>query len=95
MKQRIKKLLRPIVYRVQSSWLAKPLYYALDALFVLRYALLGRPRIPEEDIRNVEENVAFIYKSFNRQRLAKRLYRSIKRCYPLARIIIADDSSVP
>ncbi len=51
--------------------------------------------ISENDRRNVEENVTFIFKSFNRQRQAKRLYRSIKQYYSKAKVIIADDSEVP
>ena len=39
--------------------------------------------------------MTFIYKSFNRQRQAKRLYRSIRSYYPDANIIIADDSKKP
>ena len=91
----MKKMLRPLVQRLQKSWLAKPLYYVQDGLFVLRYYLMGKPRISAEDIRNVETNVTFIFKSFNRQRQATRLYRSIKRYYPKVRIVIADDSLKP
>ena len=43
----------------------------------------------------MRENVTFIYKSFQRQNLAKRLYRNIQKYYPGVRVIIADDSSKP
>ncbi len=95
MNDRMKKMLRPLVQRLQKSWLAKPLYYVQDGLFVLQYYLMGKPRISAEDIRNIETNVTFIFKSFNRQRQATRLYRSIKRYYPKVRILIADDSLKP
>lgn len=95
MNERIKKLLRPMVRRIQNTWLSKPLYYLQDGLFVIRYYLMGPPRISADDISNVETNVTFIYKSFNRQRQAKRLYQSIRRYYPAAHIIIADDSKEP
>lgn len=52
----------------------------------------GKPQIRKEDIAQVEENVTFIFKSFNRQRQAKRLFNSIKESYPNVKIIIADDS---
>ena len=92
MKESIKKRLRPLAFRLQNSGLAKPLWYAQDALFVIRYHLMGRPHISAEDIRNVETNVTFIFKSFNRQRQARRLCRAIRRYYPNVRIVIADDS---
>lgn len=43
----------------------------------------------------MRENVTFVYKSFQRQHLAKRLYRSIQKYYPGVRVIIADDSRKP
>ena len=43
----------------------------------------------------MRENVTFLYKSFQRQHLAKRLYRNIQRYYPGVRVIIADDSKKP
>ncbi len=43
----------------------------------------------------MRENVTFIFKSFQRQRLAKGLYRNIQRYYPGVRVIIADDSKKP
>ena len=95
MKERIKEQLRPLLHRVQNTWLAKPLYYIQDGIFVIRYWMMWKPCISGEDIRNVETNVTFIYKSFNRQRQARRLYRSIHRYYPKARILIADDSKDP
>ena len=95
MRARIKKLLRPLAHRLQNSGLAKPLCRAQDALFVIRYHLMGRPHISAEDIHNVETNVTFIFKSFNRQRQARRLCHAIRRYYPNVRIIIADDSREP
>ena len=68
MSERIKKLLRPLAHWLQNSGLAKPLCRAQDALFVIRYHLMGRPHISAEDIRSVETNVTFIFKSFNRNR---------------------------
>ena len=43
----------------------------------------------------MRENVTFIFKSFQRQRLAKKLYRNIQRYYPGVRVIIADNSKKP
>ena len=92
---KLKKRLRPIYKRIKNSVFCKPLYYLNDFYYVIVYALMGKPRISEQDIKNVETNLTFIYKSFNRQRQAKRLYNCIKRYYPKAKVIIADDSSKP
>lgn len=43
----------------------------------------------------VRENVTFLFKSFERQKAAKRLYRNIQRYYPGVRVIIVDDSRTP
>ena len=43
----------------------------------------------------VIDQVTFIYKSFERQSMARRLYFNIQRYYPGARVIIADDSEEP
>ena len=86
--------------RLLYKWLTRapfrvPLYHLENLYFLLRYPLFGKPKIPDMDRQAVEQNVTFIYKSFNRQRLAKRCYRVIKEYYPKARVIIADDSEKP
>ena len=57
--------------------------------------LQGYRKPDEEEIRFVKENVTFIFKSFERQKMAKSLYRNIQSYYPGARVIIADDSRSP
>lgn len=53
-------------------------------------------RMPNaEDAALIRENVTFVFKSFQRQKMAKQLYRNIQRYYPGVRVIIADDSSSP
>lgn len=95
MKKELKKLLRPVVRKLESSWLAPVCYFLLDSFYMVRYRLLGRPHISPDDVKNVEENVTFIFKSFNRQKMARRLYDSIRAYYPGAAIVIADDSAEP
>lgn len=95
LKSNLKTILKPAYHKVQDSFLAVPLYYVQDASFVLRHRLLGKPDISPEDRKNVEQNVTFIYKSFNRQVQAERLYHNIRCFYPDVRIIIADDSREP
>ena len=58
-------------------------------------ALKGYRKPSVEDIELVVLNVTFIYKSFERQRQAKALFKSIIKYYPGVRVVIADDSSKP
>ncbi len=53
------------------------------------------PMPTDEEIGLMRENVTFIFKSFERKRSAKRLYRSIQRYYPGVKVVIADDSKKP
>lgn len=79
-------LLRPV-----QSCVAAAQYCLLD----LWWAIKGYRKPSYEDIRLVSDNVTFIFKSFERQKQAKALYRSIQRFYPGTRVVIADDSSKP
>lgn len=91
----LKKILR-IVYRfIKRSFLCNTFYYLNDLYFVIATKMQGESHIKPEEIEAVEENVTFIFKSFNRQRQAKRLYYNIKGYYPKAEVIIADDSAIP
>lgn len=65
------------------------------AFFKVKWKITGAPKASKEDICNVINNVTFIYKSFERQSMAKRLYRNIQKMYPGAKVIIADDSKTP
>ena len=91
----LKKYGMPIYKCIKKTPLRRPLYYFQDACFVIRYWLYGPPRVSKTDIKNVEHNVTFLYKSFERQKQAKRLYKCLRKYYPKAKIVIADDSSVP
>lgn len=82
--------------------LSKPMWLIYNVVDALQYAffstkwfLQGGRRPDDEEIRLVKENVTFIYKSFERQNLARRLARNIQRYYPGVRVIIADDSHAP
>lgn len=63
--------------------------------FKIKWKIMNIPTASEEDRKNVADNVTFVYKSFERQSMAKRLYRNIQKMYPGARVIIADDSKKP
>ena len=55
----------------------------------------GKRKPTTEEVKVVCENVTFFYKSFERQKMAKRLYKNIQSYYPGVKVIIADDSSKP
>lgn len=65
----------------------EPLFYILYKLFInLEYRVLtiswylkGLRKPNQEDIDLVVENVTFIYKSFERQAMAKKLYQNIHK----------------
>ena len=64
-------------------------------LLDLYWALKGYRKPSAEDVALVASNVTFMFKSFERQKQAKALYKSIGKYYPGVRIVIADDSSKP
>lgn len=80
-----------------------PLFYVLwqllthaqRCLLKLQWKRSGAPMPDAAQQALVRENVTFIFKSFERQHLARRLYRNIQAYYPGVRVIIADDSRKP
>ena len=64
-------------------------------IFDFYWAMIGYRKPPADDAALVASNVTFIFKSFERQNQARALVQSIKKYYPEARVVIADDSSVP
>lgn len=74
--KRIKDALRPLVRKLEASRLAPFCAFLLDSFRMARYRLLGRPHIAPDDVKNVEENVTFIFKSFNRFDREYAKYRS-------------------
>lgn len=98
MKEFLKRIVRWIkkspfapVFKVLYSWFTVSLYWFLT----LKWKSQGKGKPAKDQMDFVAENVTFIYKSFQRQKMAKRLYRNIQRYYPKARVIIADDSKKP
>ena len=98
MKSKIKDFLRRIahgplepVFCVTWDLLSR----AWIRILKLWWDLTGAPMPTPEEQALVRENVTFLYKSFERQKKAKKLYRNIQHYYPGARVVIADDSKVP
>ena len=65
------------------------------AYFRLKWRLQGAKKPTSEDIALMQENVTFMFKSFQRQPMAKQLFRNIQSYYPGVQVIIADDSEKP
>ena len=78
------------VLRIIHGALAHMEIFILDTLWNLRY---GKPSA--EEVEQVRTKVTFMYKSFERQKLAVRLFNSIQKYYPGVRVVIADDSAKP
>ena len=100
--KKLKSCLRKLVTLVMESPLHKAAKWAYDVFLMAEYYVLsagwflkGGRRPDREQAAKVAKNVTFIYKSFERQYMAKRLFASIQRYYPGARVIIADDSRIP
>ncbi len=98
MKNRLKKLVHTIeksplspIFKVLYDWFTVSLYW----VWTFKWKLKGKGKPTKDQADFVAERVTFIYKSFRRQYMAKRLYRNIQSYYPKARVIIADDSEKP
>ncbi len=101
-KEKKPSLLKRLYQKSHSSILA-PVFSPLF-LFVcmIEYNILNviwylkGDRMPsKEDRELVRNNVTFIVKSFERQRLVKGLCKNLAKMYPGTSIIVADDSSEP
>lgn len=66
-------------------------YWALEAC----WTTCGYRKPTAEDAAFVAENVTIMFKSFERQKQARALVKSIWKYYPGVRIVIADDSATP
>lgn len=64
-------------------------------LYDFWWALRGFKKPSVEDAALVASCVTFMFKSFERQKQAKELYKSIRNYYPGAMVVIADDSQTP
>lgn len=98
----MKKKLKNILLRVSSGRLSplfslayRSLIHLELAFFRMKWFLTGKRKPTPDDQKLICDNVTFIFKSFERQKLAKRLYKNIQSYYPGVKVIIADDSSKP
>ena len=63
--------------------------------FTKKWKSQGWKKPNQDEIDFVRKNVTVIFKSFERQKMGKRLYENLQDYYPGISVIIADDSSTP
>ena len=97
-----KTILRKQINKLSYSKLCHVYKYLWDICSMLQYhtlclmwAVSGHHRPVREKTKKVVANVTFIYKSFERKEMAKRLFYCIQKYYPGVKAIIADDSRDP
>lgn len=98
MRNTIKQVVKRIIYGPLSSVMAYVFQFISNLeyhYFTKKWERTGWKKPDQTEIDFVRENVTIIFKSFERQKMAKRLYKNIQSYYPGIRVIIADDSSKP
>lgn len=98
MKNAVKSIIKGIIYGPLSP-LALLVFCVVSKFeywyFNSNWQRAGWKKPNQSEIDFVRENVTVIFKSFERQKMAKQLYRNIQSYYPGVHVIIADDSSKP
>ena len=64
-------------------------------LLQIKWAFSAKRKPTMEETQHLREQCTIVFKSFERQRMAKRLYKNIQKYYPGIKVIIADDSREP
>ncbi len=99
MRNMFKIVLKKVIYCPLLSPIALYIFRFVSNLeyiyFTKKWEQKGWKKPNQSEIDLVRENVTIIFKSFERQQMAKRLYRNIQSYYPGVCVIIVDDSSKP
>lgn len=82
-------------FSIILKWVYIALIFLQYYCFRMKWLLSGCRKPTQEEIEDMCGNVTIIYKSFERQKMAKRLYKNIQSYYPGIRVVIADDSKKP
>lgn len=96
-----KTLLRAAVNKITASPFGRVAKILYDAFIITEYHIFSliwqakSDKLTKEQRDYVAKNVTFIYKSFERQYMARRLFWNIQKFFPGVKVIIADDSSTP
>ncbi len=96
------ELIKKIYRKLSNSKLSPLINKFFDFLSIFEYNFLclsclikGNKMPNKQEIELMKNNVTVIFKSFERQKKAKQLYKCIQRYYPGTKVIIADDSAKP
>lgn len=98
MKEAIKKLVKKLSntnFVVVLSFLWQMMTWVECFVLQIKWFFTRRRKPTKDEAQGVIEECTFIFKSFERQKMAKRLYQSIQTYYPGVKVIIADDSAKP
>lgn len=96
MKNKLKTIIRKLSntpFAIILSLVSQMIIFLQVYCFKTKWLLTKKQKPNKEEIQDVCKNITFIYKSFERQKMARTLYKSIQLYYPGARLIISDDSS--
>ncbi len=94
----MKKFLRKLLYGRLNPLFAFLIRISMGLEFVflnLVWFLKGGRKPNKTEQKEMAEKATVIFKSFERQKMAKGLYKNIRRYYPDIKVIIADDSEMP
>lgn len=98
MKEKLKKIISNLSktkFVIILSLLWQLLTWIEYIFFQVKWMLTGKKKPASDGAKLVCEECTFIFKSFERQKMAKRLYKNVQKYYPGIRVIIADDSGKP
>ncbi len=98
MKNKIKRVVRRLAqgrFVVVLSATYQMIMWIEYYYFTIKWILIGKKKPNQQEIQLIKENTTFIFKSFERQKMAKRLYHNIQSYYPGVKVVIADDSATP
>lgn len=94
----LKKMAKKLVYGPMAP-IVSPVFALIShweySYFQHEWQKQGWKKPGQSEIDFVRENVTVIYKSFEREKMAKRLFRNLQDYYPGIRVVIVDDSSRP
>lgn len=97
--ERLKRIYQRSHYNRLLAPVLSPLFMLICDLeynaFQVKWFLQGERQPNVKEVKLVRKNVTFLFKSFERQKMAQGLCRNISRMYPGVRIVVADDSKEP
>lgn len=97
-KKPLKKILNTLAqtrFSVVLSFTWAVLTWTEYVMLQIKWRLCGKRPPALKKTKQLCEQCTVVFKSFERQNMAKRLYNNIQKYYPGIKVIIADDSRTP